>query len=95
MDVPTNVGDVVKVLAGNHPDDLANLPFGIMRRQMRDNAPSITLRLGAKWREPSLFCLAPQCYTSGAVSTDKFCLRAFQNALRQQAYENRQRFTSL
>jgi len=33
MNVQTDVGQVVKVLAGNHPDDLANLPLGIMGGQ--------------------------------------------------------------
>jgi hypothetical protein len=29
MDVESDVGDVVEVLAGNEPDDLADLAFGI------------------------------------------------------------------
>jgi hypothetical protein len=30
MDVQTDIGDIVKVLAGDQPDDLADLAFGIV-----------------------------------------------------------------
>ena len=37
MDVQTDISHVVKVLAGNKPDDLANLAFGIIARQARES----------------------------------------------------------
>jgi len=33
MDVQTDVGHVVEVLAGDKPDDFADLPFGIIAGQ--------------------------------------------------------------
>ena len=35
MDVQTDIGHVVKVLAGHQPDDLADLAFGIVLRHAR------------------------------------------------------------
>ena len=35
MDVQTDVGQVIKMLAGNKPDDLANLAFGIIPSHAR------------------------------------------------------------
>jgi hypothetical protein len=37
MDVQTDIGDVVKMLAGHEPDDLADLAFGIMAGQSSES----------------------------------------------------------
>ena len=75
MNVQTEIGHVIDVLAGDEPDDLANLAVGIMSLQAR-KCPRVNFlahRQLADVIERGTFCLAEKQARAVLIERVEFC----------------------